>query len=83
MLFYVVFIVFLFYGQRIQMYVMIREVEGSLYKLKHMRDEGRKKAIETIQNERCSCTSVNANYTNMLCNAGYLYKFAMRYLVSR
>ena len=32
-LFYVVFIVFIFYGQRIQMYVMIREVEGSLYKL--------------------------------------------------
>jgi len=31
------------------MYVMIREVEGSLYKLKHMRDEGRKKAIETIK----------------------------------
>lgn len=48
-LFYVVFIVFLFYGQRIQMYVMIREVEGSLYKLKYMRDEGRKTAIETIK----------------------------------
>ena len=42
MLFYVVFIVFLFYGQRIQMYVMIREVEGSLYKLKYMKEEGRK-----------------------------------------
>src|SRR4030043_1833397 len=49
LLFYVVFIVFLFYGQRIQMYVMIREVEGSLYKLKHIRDEGRKTAIETIK----------------------------------
>jgi len=49
MLFYVVFIVFLFYGQRIQMYVMIREVEGSLYKLKHMKEEGRKTAIETIK----------------------------------
>jgi hypothetical protein len=49
MLFYVVFIVFLFYGQRIQMYVMIREVEGSLHKLKYMRDEGRKTAIETIK----------------------------------
>ena len=36
-LFYVVFIVFLFYGQRIQMYVMIREVEGSLYKLKYIK----------------------------------------------
>jgi hypothetical protein len=49
MLFYVVFIVFLFYGQRIQMYVMVREVEGSLHKLKYMRDEGRKTAIETIK----------------------------------
>jgi hypothetical protein len=49
MLFYVVFIVFLFYGQRIQMYIMIREVEGSLHKLKYMRDEGRKTAIETIK----------------------------------
>ena len=49
MLFYVVFVVFIFYGQRIQMYIMIREVEGSLYKLKHIRDEGRKTAIETIK----------------------------------
>ncbi len=49
MLFYVVFIVFLFYGQRIQMYVMIREVEGSLYKLKFIKEEGRKIAIETIK----------------------------------
>jgi hypothetical protein len=49
MLFYVVFIVFIFYGQRIQMYVMIREVEGSLYKLKYIREEGRKIAIETIK----------------------------------
>jgi hypothetical protein len=49
MLFYVVFVVFIFYGQRIQMYVMIREVEGSLHKLKYMRDEGRKTAIETIK----------------------------------
>lgn len=48
-LFYVIFIVFLFYGQRIQMYVMLREVEGSLYKLKHIRDEGRKIAIDTIK----------------------------------
>jgi hypothetical protein len=43
------FVVFIFYGQRIQMYAMIREVEGSLYKLRHMRDEGRKTAIETIK----------------------------------
>ena len=49
LLFYGVFIVFLFYGQRIQMYVMIREVEGSLYKLKYIKEEGRKLAIETIK----------------------------------
>ena len=48
-LFYVVFIVFMFYGQRIQMYIMIREVEGSLYKLKYIKDEGRKITIETIK----------------------------------
>lgn len=43
------FVVFMFYGQRIQMYVMIREVENSLFKLKFMKDEGRKTAIETIK----------------------------------
>ncbi|HEY4674998.1 MAG TPA: DUF1512 domain-containing protein [Candidatus Bathyarchaeia archaeon] len=48
-LFYVIFIVFIFYGQRIQMYVMLREVEGSLYKLKYIKEEGRKIAIETIK----------------------------------
>ena len=31
------------------MYVMIREVEGSLFKLKYIKDEGRKTAIETIK----------------------------------
>jgi hypothetical protein len=45
----VFFIVFLFYGQKIQMYNMIREVEGQLHKLKFLRDEGRKAAIETIK----------------------------------
>ncbi len=49
LLFYVIFIVFIFYGQRIQMIVSLREVEGSLYRLKFMRDEGRKTAIETIK----------------------------------
>ena len=48
-LFYVVFIVFIFYGQRIQMYVMLREVEVSLYKLKFIKEEGRKIAVETIK----------------------------------
>jgi hypothetical protein len=39
----------IFYGQRIQLYIMLREVEGSLYKLKYIRDEGRRIAIETIK----------------------------------
>jgi len=43
------FVVFIFYGQRIQMYAAIREVESSLYKLKYMREEARKTAIETIK----------------------------------
>jgi hypothetical protein len=48
-LFYVIFVVFIFYGQRIQMYVMLREVEGSLYKLRYIKDEGRKTTVETIK----------------------------------
>jgi len=48
-LFYVIFVVFIFYGNRIQTYVMIREVEGSLYKLKFIKEEGRKMAVETIK----------------------------------
>lgn len=43
------FIVFVFYGQRIQMYIMVREVENSLLRLKFIRDEGRKVAITTIK----------------------------------
>jgi len=49
LLFYVIFIVFIFYGQRIQLYIMLREVEGSLYKLRYIKDEGRKITIETIK----------------------------------
>ncbi len=46
---YVFFIVLIFYGQRIQMYVMIREVENSLHKLKFIKEEGRKVTIEAIK----------------------------------
>jgi len=48
-LFYAVFVVFMFYGQRIQMMVMLREVEGSLHKLKYIKEEGRKTAVETVK----------------------------------
>lgn len=46
---YVFFIVLIFYGQRIQMYVMIREVENSLHKLKYIKEEGRKATIDAIK----------------------------------
>ena len=46
---YVFFIVLIFYGQRIQMYVMIREVENSLHKLRHIKEEGRKNAIDALK----------------------------------
>lgn len=49
LLFMVFFVVFMFYGQRIQMYIMLREVEGSLMRLKLIRDKGRKAAIKTIK----------------------------------
>jgi hypothetical protein len=47
--FLVIFVVFMFYGQRVQMMIMVREVEGSLFKLKLMRDEARKNAINNIK----------------------------------
>jgi hypothetical protein len=43
------FVIFMFYGQRLQMTIMIRDVEKHLRRLKFMRDEGRKMAIETIK----------------------------------
>jgi len=46
--FLAIFVVFVFYGQRIQTSLMIREVESSLFKLRMMRDEARKRAINAI-----------------------------------
>lgn len=49
-LFSFVFIfIMMFYGQRIQSRVMIRDVENSLHKLKFIKEEGRKTAIETLK----------------------------------
>ena len=45
----IVFVVFMFYSQRIQMMVMIRDVESHLRRLKFIRDDGRKVAMETIK----------------------------------
>jgi hypothetical protein len=44
-----VFVVLIFWGQRFQMLMMLREVEGSLKRLELMKDEGRKTAIATIK----------------------------------
>jgi hypothetical protein len=65
-LFYVVFVVFIFYGQRIQMIVMLREVEGSLYKLKYIKEEGRKTTVETIKEIGKSQTDPTARVDRFL-----------------
>jgi hypothetical protein len=44
-----IFVVFMFYGQRVQMMVMIREVESHLRRLKFIKEDGRKTAVETIK----------------------------------
>jgi len=46
---YVFFIGFIFYGQRLQMYIMIREVENNLHKLRHIKEDGRKMTIDVIK----------------------------------
>ncbi len=43
------FFVLIFYGQRLQMSMMVREVENHLHKLKFIKEEGRKTAIETLK----------------------------------
>jgi hypothetical protein len=45
----VLIVVTFFYSQRIQMTLMLREVQGSLFRLKFMRDTGRKTAISTLK----------------------------------
>jgi hypothetical protein len=43
------FIFYMLYGQKLQVKIMLKEVEGSLYRLKMMRDQGRNIAISTIK----------------------------------
>jgi len=47
-LFSLSFIIYLFYAQRIQAMSMLRQVEGTLRKVKALRDKGRSVSIETI-----------------------------------
>lgn len=48
-IFLLLFLIFMIFGQRIQTYVMLKQIEGSLAQLKMIRDEGRRIAIETIK----------------------------------
>ncbi|UCH57672.1 MAG: DUF1512 domain-containing protein [Candidatus Bathyarchaeota archaeon] len=48
-LFSLSFIIYLFYAQRIQAMSMLRAVEGTLRKVKNIRDEGRRVSIETVK----------------------------------
>jgi hypothetical protein len=48
-LFSLSFIIYLFYAQRIQAMTMLRQVEGTLRKVKEIRDEGRRVSIETVK----------------------------------
>jgi hypothetical protein len=43
------FILYIFYAQRIQGMTMLRQIEGTLRKIKHLRDESRRTAIETVK----------------------------------
>jgi len=43
------FVLYMLYGQRLQVKVMLKEIEGSLFRLKLMRDRGRDIAISTIK----------------------------------
>jgi len=43
------FIIYIFYAQRIQTMTMLRQVEGSLRKVKSLRDEGRRVSIQTVK----------------------------------
>ena len=49
MLFSISFIIYLFYAQRIQSMTMLRQVEGTLRRVKAIRDEGRRISIETVR----------------------------------
>lgn len=48
-LFSLSFIIYLFYAQRIQSMSMLRQVEGTMRKVKAIRDEGRRVSIETVK----------------------------------
>ncbi|MEM3061838.1 MAG: DUF1512 domain-containing protein [Candidatus Bathyarchaeia archaeon] len=48
-IFYLLFIVFIFFGQKIQVRMMLWEISGALKKLEYMKNEGRELSIKTIK----------------------------------
>jgi len=48
-LFSLSFVIYLFYAQRIQAMTMLRQIEGTLMKVKRIKDEGRRISIETVK----------------------------------
>ena len=49
MIFSITFIIYLFYAQRIQSMTMLRQVEGTLRRVKAIRDAGRNISIQTVK----------------------------------
>ncbi|MEM2093810.1 MAG: DUF1512 domain-containing protein [Candidatus Bathyarchaeia archaeon] len=43
------FLIFMFYGQRFQTWMMLREIEGALIRLKALRDEARKITVDKVK----------------------------------
>lgn len=43
------FLIFMFYGQKFQTWMMLREIEGAVIRLRLFRDDSRKLTVETIQ----------------------------------
>ena len=48
-IFSLVFFIYLFYAQRIQTMMMLKQVEGALLRLKAIRDEGRRVALKAVR----------------------------------
>jgi len=65
-LMYGVIFVMMFYGQRLQVHMMIKDVEGSLHKLKFIKEEGRKTAIETLKDVGKPTTDITSRVDRCL-----------------
>lgn len=60
------FIVYMFYGQKLQVRIMLSEIAGSLFKLKLIRDRGRSIAITTIKGMAGSDNDITSRIDRIL-----------------